>query len=482
MTYIQGNDRAQIALFPETIDDYIAPDNIVRVIDAFVKSLDMQKLGFQRATPGDIGRPSYDPRDMLALYIYGYLVGRIRSSRRLEIEAGRNLELMWLLRKLQPDYKTISDFRKDNARALREVFKLFTLMCKEWGLLGKQVVAVDGSKFKANNSKRNNFSEKKLNRHLKYIDEKIESYLNELDRNDREEAGFLTPSVEEINKRIEELTSRKSKYEQMQALIKETGVKEISTTDPDARQMAVNNKGLDICYNVQAVVDDKHKLVVHCEATNNPADQQQLSHMSKKVKEIFNADELKVLADKGYYSTNELKECKANGIETYVPKPESKPGNVPDPNYSKEHFLYNENEDFYTCPAGQKLFPGRTRGAKGTKYRDYKNNRACQKCEIKEYCTKSSKGRSISRNLDQKLIDEVDLRTRENKDLYMQRQMIVEHPFGTVKRAWGYNYFLTKGLVSVQAETDLTFLAYNLRRAINILGVKEMMSKLVPAY
>lgn len=482
MAYIQGRDRAQITLFPETIDDYIGPDNIVRVIDAFVRSLDLEKLGFQRATPGDIGRPSYDPRDMLALYIYGYLVGRVRSSRRLEMDAGRNLELMWLLRKLQPDYKTISDFRKDNVKALKEVFKAFTLMCKEWNLLGQQVVAVDGSKFRANNSKRNNFNEKKLNRHLKYIDEKIESYLNELDKNDREEAGVRTPSVEEINKRIEELKNRKTQYQEMQALMEETGVKEISTTDPDARQMAVNNKGLDICYNVQTAVDDKHKLVVHCEATNNPADQQQLSTICKKSKEILDADDLKALADKGYYSTGELKECKANGIETYVPKPDSKPGNIPDPRFSKDHFLYNKDEDFYTCPAGQTLFPGRLREEHGTKYRDYKNNRACQKCESKEHCTKSAKGRSISRNLDQELIDEVDLRTRENKDLYKQRQMIVEHPFGTVKRVWGYDCFLTKGLESVQAETSLAFLAYNLRRVINILGVDEIMSKLVPTY
>ncbi len=481
MAYIQGEDRAQTTLFPEAIDDYITHDNPARVIEAYVKSLDIQKLGFQRANsnPGGVGRPAYDPRDLLMLYLYGYM-NRIRSSRKLEIEAGRNLELMWLLKKLKPDFKTIADFRKDNPKALKGVFKQFTVLCKEWELLGQEIVAVDGSKFRANNSKRNNFNEKKIKRHLKYIDEKIETYLKELDNNDNDENDIRIPATEEINRRIEELKDRKNHYQAMQDKMNKSGSREISTTDPDSRLMAVNNNGVDICYNVQTVVDEKHKLVVDCEAINNPTDHRQLSHLSKRAKELFNTEELKVLADKGYYSTKELKECQANGIETYVAKQKRATGKV-DPEFSKEHFVYDQEQDIYICPAKQKLFPGRLRKGDETKYRDYKNFRACKKCELKERCTRSSKGRSISRNLDQAVLDEVDARTQANRDLYQKRQMIVEHPFGTVKRTWGYSYFLTKGLKSVQAEADLAFLAYNLRRVISIVGVEEIVNRLAPA-
>jgi transposase len=279
MAYIAGEDRNQIILFPEAVDDYIATDNPVRVVEAFVNSLDMQELGFQRAEPNKTGRPSYDPRDLLKLYLYGYL-NRIRSSRRLESEAGRNLELYWLLKKLKPDFKTIADFRKDNTKALKEVFKQFVLLCKNWGLYGKEIIAVDGSKFRASNSKRNNFSQKKIQRHLKYIDEKINGYLNELDSNDQEEADIHVPNAEEIQKRIEELKSRKEKYKSMQHQMEETGATEISITDPDARLMSVNNNGVEVSYNVQTAVDQKHKLMVESEVINNPSDQGQLSNIA----------------------------------------------------------------------------------------------------------------------------------------------------------------------------------------------------------
>lgn len=258
MAYITGEDRNQITLFPEAVDDYIATDNPVRVVEAFVNSLDMQELGFKRSEPNNTGRPSYDPRDLLKLYLYGYL-NRIRSSRRLESESGRNLELLWLLKKLKPDFKTIADFRKDNSRALKEVFKRFALLCKNWGLYGKEVIAVDGSKFRASNSKRNNFNQKKIQRHLKYIDEKINGYLNELDSNDHKEADIHVPNAEEIKKRIEELKNRKEKYISMQQQMEETGATEISTTDPDARLMSVNNNGIEVSYNVQTAVDSRPK-------------------------------------------------------------------------------------------------------------------------------------------------------------------------------------------------------------------------------
>jgi transposase len=479
MAYIQGEDRYQITLFPEAIDDYITSDNPVRVIEAFVNSLDMKELGFLRTEPNVVGRPAYDPRDLLKLYLYGYM-NRIRSSRRLETEAGRNLELIWLLRKLKPDFKTIADFRKDNAKALKGVFKQFTLLCKDWDLYGKEVIAVDGSKFRASNSKRNNYNQKKIQRHLKYINEKINSYLKELDSNDQEEAGIHVPNAEEIQKRIEELEGRRDKYISMQQQMEETGATEISTTDPDARLMAVNNNGIEVSYNVQTAVDQKHKLVVDSEVINNPADQGQLYNMTKQAKETLEVEEIKVLADKGYYATKDLIECEANGIETYVPR-QKFTGNIENAEFQSDKFKYDEEQDVYICPAGQTLYPGKIREVREVKYQVYKNNRACNQCELKDKCSKSSKGRTIYRNIEQKRLDEIERRTKVNKQLYQQRQMIVEHPFGTIKRIWGFNYFLTRGLKSVQTENKLHFLAYNMRRVINILGVEEIVRRLAPA-
>lgn len=479
MPYIRGEDRNQITLFPDAIDDYITPDNPVRVIQAFVDSLNMEKLGFERTVPNGIGRPSYDPRDLLKLYLYGYL-NRIRSSRRLELEARRNLELMWLLCKLKPDFKTIADFRKDNPKALKSTFQQFTLLCKEWELYGGEVVAVDGSKFRASNSKRNNFSIKKIQRHLKYIDEKISAYLKELDDNDKQETDVHVPTAEEIKERIAELEKRKAEYEKLQREMEDKGAAEISTTDPDARLMAVNNNGVDVCYNVQTAVDQKNKLVVDYEVITTPSDQGQLSEMAGRAKEVLGVNKIKALADKGYYNTTDLKKCEVEGIITYVAK-QRFPGGAPDPKFCVEHFQYDAKQNVYICPAGQLLHPGRIKKVHGTSYRVYKNPRACKACQFKNQCTRSKEGRSISRNLDQAFLDEVDQRTRENKELYLQRQMIVEHPFGTIKRIWGYSYFLTRGLKAVKTEAALSFLAYNFRRVINILGVEEMLTRLALA-
>lgn len=478
MAYITGEDRNQITLFPEAMDDYIADDNPVRVIEVFVNSLDMRELGFQRAEPNDCGRPPYDPRDLLKLYLYGYL-NRIRSSRRLETEASRNIELIWLLQKLKPDFKTIADFRKDNSKAIKGVFKHFTLLCRDWDLYGKEVIAIDGSKFRASNSKRSNFSKKKIQRHLKYIDEKIASYLSEMDDNDQIEADVNVPSAAEIRQRIEELQTRKTKYIDLQEFMQETGVNETCTTDPDACLMAVNNNGVEVSYNVQTAIDQKYKLVVDSKVINNPADQGQLSNMAKQAKGILDVEEIKVLADKGYYSTKDLIECEANQIETYVPK-QRFTGNIANSEYQADKFEYDPEKDSYTCPAGQSLYPSRFREVKGVKYQVYKNQRACQQCDLKDECTKAQKGRTIHRNLEQEILEKIDKRTRENRELYVQRQMIVEHPFGTVKRSWGYSHFLTRGLNAVSTENKLHFLAYNLRRVINILGVEEIVRRLAP--
>jgi len=480
MAYIQGEDRHQVTLFPESVDDYISEENPVRVIEAFVNNLDLVDLGFTRAEAAPLGRPPYDPRDLLKLYIYGYL-NRIRSSRRLESEAARNLELIWLLSRLKPDFKTIADFRKDNKTAIRKVFKQFSLLCKEWDLYSQTVVAVDGSKFRASNSKRSNYNEKKLKRHIKYIDEKIDQYLDEIEAGDLAEADTHRPTAEEINQRIKELKERKINYEEMLQNIQESEVKEISATDADARLMIANNNGIEVCYNIQTVVDGGHSLVVDCEVINNPTDHGQLSTMAKRAQEVFETQEIKVLADKGYYSTQELKACQEAGIETYVAK-QRFANRTEDEGFYPNRFSYNTEQDNYLCPAGQILTAASYRKIKGQVIgRNYQNYKACQACEMRERCTKSKRGRMILRNIDQALLNEVDQRTRENKELYHRRQMIVEHPFGTVKRSWGYSYFLTRGFESVRTETCLAFLAYNLTRVINILGVKEMIRRLQPA-
>jgi transposase len=477
MSYIQGEDRRQITLFADSMEEMIASDNHVRGIEAFAMSLDMADLGFLKAEPSGIGRNPYDPRDLLKLYIYGYLNG-IRSSRKLEAETHRNIELMWLMCKLKPDFKTIADFRRDNKDALVKVFRQFNVLCKDWKLFGESLVAVDGSKFRANNSKRSNYSQKKIKRNLAYLDERIDEYMKALDETDEKETDLTVPTAEEIKQRLTELQSRKRDYENMLSNMQAQGINEVSTTDPDARMMSVNNNGVDVCYNVQTVVDAEHKLVVDCEVINNPTDHGQLNKMGSRAKEVLGVEKLQVLADKGYYSTNDLVKCEEAQLTTYVAKPRNH--GTQDEEFRADKFTYHAENDLYLCPAGQELFPGRIRKINDVEYRDYKNRRACRDCEMKERCTKMQKGRVISRNLNQALLDQVDRRTEENKTLYRRRQMIVEHPFGTIKRQWGFGYFLTRGLSSVKTEASLTFLAYNLRRVMNILGVEGMKMRLRP--
>jgi transposase len=455
----------------------IASDNHVRGIEAFVMSLDMAELGFLRAESSGIGRSPYDPRDLLKLYIYGYLNG-VRSSRKLEVETQRNIELMWLMCKLKPDFKTIADFRRDNKVALVKVFRQFNVLCKDWKLFSERLIAVDGSKFRANNSKRSNYSQKKIKRNLAYLNERIDEYIKALDETDAKEADLTVPTAEEIKQRLAELQSRKRDYEIMLGDMQAQGINEVSTTDPDARMMSVNNNGLDVCYNVQSVVDAEHKLVVDCEVINNPTDHGQLNHMASRAKEVLGVEELQVLADKGYYSTNDLVKCEKANLTTYVAK--QRHHGSQDEEFRADKFNYDPDKDLYVCPAGQELYPGKIRKINDVEYRDYKNHRACGNCELKDRCTKMKKGRVISRNLHQALLDEVDRRTKENKALYRRRQMIVEHPFGTIKRQWGFGHFLTRGLASVKTEASLAFLAYNLRRVMNILGVEGMKMRLSP--
>lgn len=478
MPYVEGDDRNQIILFPESIDDYIDSNNPVRVVDEFVEQLNMVGLGFKFAVRPLIGRPPYRPQDMLKLYLYGYL-NRIRSSRRLEHETRRNLEVIWLLKRLTPDFKTIADFRKDNKGALKGVFREFNRLCNQWDMFGKELVAIDSSKFKASNSKKKNFSKKKVDRNLERLDKKINDYLRELDDSDEAESCDRQPDAGEIQERIAALRKRKETYEYYKKTLEESGENEISTTDPDARLMSSNNFGLDIGYNVQTSVDAKHKLILDFEATTQPNDMGQLGDMAIRAKEHLKAENIEVVADKGYYEAKGLKECVENGITPYVAK-QTYSNMTGDKDFYPDKFEYDKENDVYICPAGKVLHRARTRRdrERGVTGYDYRNYDACSDCLLRTRCTRSKKGRSIFRHADQDFLDAINLQTEANIEKYKLRQMIVEHPFGTIKRSWQAYYFLTRGREAVTAEVAITYLAYNLRRVINILGAEEMMRRL----
>ena len=476
MGYIEGEDRNQIILFPESIDEYVSNNNSIRIIDEYIQQLDLKSLHFKRAATPLMGRPPYHPKDMLKLYLYGYL-NRIRSSRRLEQEAIRNLEVIWLLKKLKPDFKTIADFRKDNKKALKKVFRDFTKLCDEWELFGKELVAIDGSKFRACNSKKNNYNSKKLERHLKYLDEKIENYIQELDHHDRAEASLEKPDVNTITERIQQLKDRKEKYQQYIRKLKQSGENEISTTDPDSRLMA-NHNNVEVSYNIQTTVDAKHKLIADFKVIQKPNDLGELDNMALRAKKLFGNKTFEVLADKGYYQAKDLKKCTENGITVYITK-QTYANGTKDQAFYSDQFKYDPTKNTYLCPAGKELhyYRARKKDGKIIGY-EYRNDAACKDCKFKARCTRAQKGRSICRHADQDFLDRVDSQTKRNLKKYKLRQMIVEHPFGTIKRGWGAYYFLTKRKVSVSAEISLSFLAYNLKRAINILGTEEILRRL----
>jgi len=477
MSYISGEDRNQSILFPESLEEYITSDNPVRIINEYVTQLDLQRLKFAHASPKEKGRPPYHPGDMLRIYLYGYL-NHIRSSRRLETEAKRNVELMWLVRKLSPDFKTIADFRKDNKKALVQVFRDFTQLCSNWQLFGKELIAIDGSKFRASNSKRNNYSKKKLARHINYINEKIAGYLAELDETDQAEAGDHKPDAKEVQKRITQLKERKAKYQGYQDKLEKTNTNELSTTDPDARLMASNNNSVEVSYNVQTSVDARHKLIVDFKVINKPNDLGQLAPMALRTKKILDNKTFTVVADKGYYHARNLQSCSAKGITTYVTRQVYSNG-TGDKEFYSDKFTYEKENDCYLCPAGKRLYYYRTRKKDGKIIgKTYRNLEACFSCPEKARCTKAVNGRTIFRHRNQDFLDEIDRKTQENLKTYKLRQMIVEHPFGTIKRAWGASYFLTRRKASVSAEIALSFLCYNLRRVINILGTEEILRRL----
>ena len=476
MRYIEGQSREQVLIFPEVVDDYVSKDNPVRFIDSFINMLDMIKLGFTHSLTSKTGRKPYNPKDLLKLYIYGY-INQIRSSRKLERETHRNIEVIWLLKKLQPDFKTIADFRKDNSRALKKVFRQFVMLCKGWGLYGNELVAIDGSKFKANNHNGRCFTMNKIKKTLKEINEKIESYLRELDESDEsEESGNADIKLESVKlqEKIDQLKETQEKYKQYEKKLRESGEKQISLTDPDSRMMRVKNNGKDVCYNVQTAIDSKHKLASDFDVTNDGNDLNQLSNMSNKAKEALGVDELEVVADKGYFKREEIKKCAKNNITCYVPQPR-KSHNRKKGLFTDKDFQYDSSKDCYICPAGEVLYP--------TTYRKEREEniyttRKCLTCSLKSKCTKNKYSRRIYRWIHEQIIEEMAVRVRENPDKIKARACIVEHPFGTIKQPMNQGYFLTRGFEGVKAELSLTMLSYNIKRVLNILGVEKLLEEM----
>ena len=473
MRYVQGQNREQTTLFPSTVDDYITDDNPVRFIDAFVADLDLVELGCTYSQPKETGRKAYNPADMLKLYLYGYL-NRIRSSRRLEAETHKNVELMWLLRMLRPDFKTIADFRKDNKKAIKNVCREFTLLCRKLDLFGLELFGIDGSKFSAVNHNQKAFTKEKLKKLLERIDKKIDDYVNTLEQGDEAEKQIEKPAADQIEQNIKDLKERKHRYQSYQKQLDETEESQIVLTDPTSRLMRTGHDGRDVCYNAQFAIDNKFKLIGAHAVTSDGNDMHQLSNMCDKIKTTFGLQKFKAAADTGYFQRDEIKKCHDNGVDCYVPEPKTSK-NYKLGKFTNKDFQYDAAHDCYTCPAGEKLKPGSKRRARMDV--SYATS-ACKTCRLKSKCTTSKRSRRIYRWEHQDILEQMEQKLKQNPQYMDERRNIAEHPFGTMKHAFGFTHFLCKGLDMVNTEMNLSVIAYNMRRVINIVGVKELMSAL----
>jgi transposase len=477
MGYKAGADRGQQILFPETLEEYVSPDNPVRFIDAFVAKLDMSALGFERAVPASEGAPGYDPRDLLKLFIYGYL-NKTRSSRRLERETHRNVEVIWLLRRLRPDHKAIAEFRRKHPKALKQVSKEFVLLCRKLDLFSAQLVFVDGSKFRAVNGKDRNFTVPKLQILLARIDANIEQYLAAVEAEDAEEKEQQGATDPQLQEKLKAFQERKQEYEGYLKYLQESGESQLSLTDADSRLMKLHGDKK-VCFNAQIAVDAKHHLIVADDVTNEVNDLEQLAPMAIAAKEALEVETLDVAADAGYHNGVEAVECEANGIIPYAPRPKTSSKNEKKGLYTKEAFTYAPEQDAYRCPAGQLLgFSTQTEQADGRILRYYANWPACAACPLREKCTESKQGRRIMRTPEEERLEAMAERVEQRPGLMLQRKSTVEHPFGTMKWWWDGGYFLLKGLEKVRGEFSLMTLAYNLRRVMNLLGVECLLEAL----
>jgi len=470
MKFIQGHDRTQTHLFPVSLEESIDPDNEVRIIDLFVDSLSLKELGFDMDF-GENGRPGYHPSDLLKLYIYGYL-NKIRSSRYLERECTRNIEVMWLIKGLKPDHNTIANFRKDNAKAIKEVFRLTVKVAKYFKLIGGALVAGDGTKLRAQNSKKNNFNMAKIERHIAYIDNKLDEYnfaLSDADENNK--------AI--IQKEIEKQNQRKEQYEKLEEQLVATGEAQISTSDPESRQMPIRGHITEVAYNIQTTVDSQNNIPIDYKVTNNN-DSHAMGNMLQRAKSILGTNEFTAVYDKGYHTGSELKIAQDLGIEAIVAIPDVLAA-TPDENYGIASFKYSKEDDTYTCPKNHVLT---TNGNWYTKnkvlhhtgyYVKHYKTTACKECPVKKLCTRNARGRgrTIERSEFAENIEQNRINYEKNKEVYKQRQAIVEHPYGTLKRQWGFDYIITKkGKERASADVGFMFIAYNLRRIINIVGAE----------
>jgi len=475
--FIQSLDRSQGTLFPEQLDDYVTEDNPVRVVDVFVDQLDLGQLGFDSINPLATGRPAYHPTVLLKLYIYGYL-NRIQSSRRLERETQRNLELIWLTGRLMPDFKTIANFRKDNGPAIRKVCSQFVLLCRKLNLLIDASVAIDGSKFKAVNNRDNNFTANKVERRREQIEASIERYLTALASADRQESSdFMTAKIQRLQEKVALLKEHLEKLKAIETQLQKAPDKQISLTDPDARSMATSGRGTGMVgYNVQTAVDTLHHLIVAHEVTNVGHDRNQLANMATQAKTAMGADELRVVADRGYFNSEEILKCQEAGIVPIVPKCITS-GAQANGRFGKADFIYHAEKNEYRCPAGQSLIWRSSRVEGGLNLHRYWSSH-CGQCEIKAQCTPSSE-RRVSRWEHEDILEAMQIRLDNAPDSMRIRRQTVEHPYGTLKAWMGSTHFLTKTLKRVSTEMSLHVLAYNLKRVMKIMGTTQLMEAMV---
>ena len=471
MKHRTGLDRSQTLLFPERLEDYIGSENPVRFLDAFVAKLDLHALGFAKARCADTGRPPYDPAVLLKLYLYGYL-HRVRSSRLLEAECHRNVEVLWLLGKLTPDFKTIADFRKDNLKPLKAVARQFTLLCRKLELFGGELLAVDGSKFAAVNARDQNFNADKLKDLIARSDARLAEYLKELDTADAAEPSGTTLSQKELAQKIAALQEKQDWHKELLGEL-DAEQKQISVTDPDTRKMPTAH-GMIVGYNAQVAVDAKHKLIAAEDVTNEGTDYQQLANVALEAKANLELTKTEVVADAGYYNTAEVSRCVEHGITPYLPKADTS-ANTARGLYGKSQFQYDATKDVYICPAGDTLTYRFPTFEKGREIRYYRTN-ACNTCALKSRCTRNKGNRTITREANEHLMEAMAARMKQQPGKFKLRKTLAEHPFGTIKRWFGYTHFLLKGLEKVRCEWSLTTLAYNLKRVLNLVSFGKLIA------
>ena len=471
--YIEGEDRQQATLLPHCLEDYVTEDNPVRAVAVFIDELDLEALGFEGMVPEATGRPSYHPAALLKIYLYGYL-NRIQSSRRLERETRRNIELMWLTGRLMPDFKTIADFRRDNGQAIRAACAQFVVLCRQFKLFTRSVVALDGSKFKAVNNRDKNFTVAKVAKRIEQVEASIARYLAALDRADREEGESAETKTARLQEKIEGLRQQMQSLKAMRKQVEAAPDKQVSLTDPDARSMATSGKGTGVVgYNVQLAVDTEHHLIVAHEVTNAGSDRALLSLMGRKALRATGRNEVTVLADRGYYNGDEVLACEGTGVLPCIPKTLTS-GNAKRGLFTGQDFLYDAKHDRYICPAGQSLTKGRVRSDRQDTIDHYRNLTACPACALRPKCT-PNKIKRVKRWEHEDVLDKMQARLDRMPDAMTLRRQTVEHPFATLKAWMGSTHFLTKTLERVRTEMSLQVLAYNLKRMINLFGVKPLM-------